>query len=141
MEMTKKKLEDYRSKKAEIKELQYKLSHLGAGDSLIGNDVIMDYRNGYPIPQSVVGYDFEKEKRLRESYEKRIQKLRAECLEVEMWIEDIPDSLIRRIFRMHYVDGMTQKEISKIIHLDRSRISRKIDDFLKNAHKAQNAHV
>nr|WP_294469149.1 hypothetical protein [uncultured Sellimonas sp.] len=141
MEMTKKKLEDYRSKKAEIKELQYKLSHLGAGDSLIGNDVIMDYRKGYPIPQSVVGYDFEKEKRLRESYEKRIQKLRAECLEVEMWIEDIPDSLIRRIFRMHYVDGMTQKEISKIIHLDRSRISRKIDDFLKNAHKAQNAHV
>ena len=141
MEMTKKKLEDYRSKKAEIKELQYKLSHLGSGDSLIGNDVIMDYRKGYPIPQSVVGYDFEKEKRLRESYEKRIQKLRAECLEVEMWIEDIPDSLIRRIFRMHYVDGMTQKEISKIIHLDRSRISRKIDDFLKNAHKAQNAHV
>ena len=141
MEMTKKKLEDYRSKKAEIKELQYKLSHLGAGDSLIGNDVIMDYRKGYPIPQSVVGYDFEKEKRLRESYEKRIQKLRAECLEVEMWIEDIPDSLIRRIFRMHYVDGMTQKEISKIIHLDRSRISRKIDDFLKNAHKAQNAHL
>lgn len=141
MEMTKKKLEEYKSKKAEIKELQYKLSHLGAGDSLIGNDVIMDYRKGYPIPQSVVGYDFEKEKRLRESYEKRIQKLRAECLEVEMWIEDIPDSLIRRIFRMHYVDGMTQKEISKIIHLDRSRISRKIDDFLKNAHKAQNAHV
>lgn len=141
MEMTKKKLEDYKSKKAEIKELQYKLSHLGAGDSLIGNDVIMDYRKGYPIPQSVVGYDFEKEKRLRESYEKRIQKLRAECLEVEMWIEDIPDSLLRRIFRMHYVDGMTQKEISKIIHLDRSRISRKIDDYLKNAHKAQNAHV
>ena len=141
MEMTKKKLEDYRSKKAEIKELQYKLSHLGAGDSLIGNDVIMDYRKGYPIPQSVEGYDFEKEKRLRESYEKRIQKLRAECLEVEMWIGDIPDSLIRRIFRMHYVGGMTQKEISKIIHLDRSRISRKIDDFLKNAHKAQNAHV
>ena len=56
--MDKKKLEDYRSKKAEIKELQYKLSHLGAGDSLIGNDVIMDYRKGYPIPQSVVGYDF-----------------------------------------------------------------------------------
>ena len=101
--MDKKKLEEYKSKKAEIKELQYKLSHLGAGDSLIGNDVIMDYRKGYPIPQSVVGYDFEKEKRLRESYEKRIQKLRAECLEVEMWIEDIPDSLIRVINRKQYL--------------------------------------
>ncbi len=141
MEMTKKKLEDYRSKKAEIKELQYKLSHLGAGDSLIGNDVIMDYRKGYPIPQSIVGYDFEKEQRLRTLYEKREKKLQEECLEVEMWIEDIPDSMIRRIFRMHYVDDMTQKEISKIIHLDRSRVSRKIDEYLKNAHKAQKAHV
>lgn len=141
MEMTKKKLEDYRNKKAEIKELQYKLSHLGAGDSLIGNDVIMDYRKGYPIPQSIVGYDFEKEQRLRTLYEKREKKLQEECLEVEMWIEDIPDSMIRRIFRMHYVDDMTQKEISKIIHLDRSRVSRKIDEYLKNAHKAQKAHV
>lgn len=44
MEMTKERLEEYRSKKAEIQELQYRLNHLGEGDSLIGNDVIMDYR-------------------------------------------------------------------------------------------------
>ncbi len=34
MEMTRKRLEDYRSEKAEIAELKYKLSHLGEGDSL-----------------------------------------------------------------------------------------------------------
>ena len=131
MEMTKKKLEDYKSKKAEIKELQYKLSHLGAGDSLIGNDVIMDYRKGYPIPQSVVGYDFEKEKRLRESYEKRLQKLRAECLEVEMWIEDIPDSLTRRIFRMCYQDELTKEKVAKAVHISQAAVSKKISEFLK----------
>ncbi len=131
MEMTKKKLEDYKSKKAEIKELQYKLSHLGAGDSLIGNDVIMDYRKGYPIPQSVVGYDFEKEKRLRESYEKRLQKLREECIEVEMWIEDIPDSLTRRIFRMCYQDEMTQEKVAKAVHISQAAVSKKISEFLK----------
>ena len=26
---------------------------------------------------------------------------------VELWIEQIPDGLMRRIFRMHYIDGMT----------------------------------
>ena len=129
--MDKKKLEEYKSKKVEIKELQYKLSHLGAGDSLIGNDVIMDYRKGYPIPQSVVGYDFEKEKRLRDIYENRLQKLQAECLEVEMWIEDIPDSMTRRIFRMCYLDGMTQEKVAKAVHISQAAVSKKISEFLK----------
>ena len=44
MEMTKERLEMYRSNRDEIKELKYKLDHLGEGDSLIGNDVIFDYR-------------------------------------------------------------------------------------------------
>lgn len=141
MEMTRERLEGYRSCREEIQELQYKLDHLGEGDSLIGNDVIMDYRDGFPRPQSVVGYDYGKYERLRKAYESRIEKLQAECAEVELWIEGIPDSLTRRIFRMYYIDGMNQKQIGRIVHLDRSRISRKIDEYLKNAHKAQKAHV
>ncbi len=133
MEMTKSRLEEYRSKKAEIAELQYKLAHLGEGDSLIGNDVIMDYRGGYPQPQSVVGYDYNREQRLRDTYQMRIERLKEDCLEVELWIERIPDSLTRRIFRMCFVDGMTQKRIAKKVHIDQSRVSRKIFDFLKNA--------
>ena len=131
--MTKSRLEEYRSKKAEIAELQYKLAHLGEGDSLIGNDVIMDYRGGYPQPQSVVGYDYNREQRLRDTYQMRIERLKEDCLEVELWIERIPDSLTRRIFRMCFVDGMTQKRIAKKVHIDQSRVSRKIFDFLKNA--------
>ena len=46
--MTRERLEAYRSNRDEIKELKYKLEHLGEGDSLIGNDVIFDYRKGYP---------------------------------------------------------------------------------------------
>ncbi len=133
MEMTKNRLEEYRSKKAEIAELQYKLDHLGEGNSLIGNDVIMDYRRGYPQPQSVVGYDYDRERRLRDTYQKRIEKLKEDCMEVELWIERIPDSLTRRIFRMRFVDGVTQKRIAKKVHIDQSRVSRKILDFLKNA--------
>lgn len=131
MEMTRERLEGYRSCREEIQELQYKLDHLGEGDSLIGNDVIMDYRDGFPRPQSVVGYDYGKEERMRKAYESRIEKLRAECAEVELWIEAIPDSLTRRIFRMYYVDGMRQSHIAKKVHLSQAEVSKKISRFLK----------
>ncbi len=129
--MTREKLEQYRSKKEEIAELTYKLKHLGEGDTMIGNDVIMDYRSGYPVPQSVVGSDQVKYWRLRERYEKRIQQLQQECAEVEQYIEDIPDSLTRRIFRMYYIDGLSQSKIAKKVHITQSEVSKKISIFLK----------
>lgn len=141
MEMTKERLEAYKSNKEEIRELRYKLEHLGEGNSLIGNDVIKDYRTGYPRPQSVVGYDYDKEDRLRTTYQARIQKLEAECSEVELWIEAIPDSLTRRIFRMYYIDGLSQKAVAQKVHLDRSSISKKIDAYLKVSPNSHNSHV
>lgn len=129
--MTRERLEGYRSCKEEIRELQYKLAHLGEGDSLIGNDVIMDYKTGYPQPQSVVGYDYNKENRLRNTYESRIRKLEAECAEIEQWVEDIPDSLTRRIFRMYFLEGCNQKNIAKKVHLSQAEVSKKISRYLK----------
>ena len=141
MEMTKERLEAYKSNKEEIRELRYKLDHLGEGDSLIGNDVIKDYRTGYPRPQSVVGYDYDKEDRLRTAYQARIQKLEAECAAVELWIEEIPDSLTRRIFRMYYLEGATQRRIGECLHIERSTVSKKIEAFLKVSHKSHNSHL
>ena len=131
MEMTRERLEGYRSCREEIQELQYKLAHLGEGDSMMGHDVILDYQTGYPRPQSVVGRDREKEERLRKTYESRIAKLQAECAEVEQWVEAIPDSLTRRIFRMYYIDGMNQSKIAKRVHLSQAEISKKISRYLK----------
>ena len=141
MEMTKERLEEYKSKRAEITELRIKLSSIGKGDSMIGNSVILNGQVYPPRPESVVGIDEKKYERLRKKYSERLAELERDCGEIEEWIEEIQDSLTRRIFRMYYVDGMTQQQVANEIGLDRSRISRKIDDFLKNAHKAQKAHV
>lgn len=136
--MDMKKLEEYRSNVEEREDLRGKIARLNSGedDSCIGNSVIMDYRTGYPRPQSVVGYDFELEQNRRDRWQKRIEKLTADIDEVETWIEAIPDGVTRRCFRMRYVDGMSQIRIAKRLHLDQSRISRKMSDFLKNAYKA-----
>ena len=130
--MDKKRLENYRSNKEEIRELQYKLNHLGDGDSMIGNSVILDGTTGYPRPQSIVGYDRAKHSRLYDRYTKRIEQLQQECEEVELWIENIPDGLTRRIFRMYFIDGMTQQKIAKKVHLAQSKVSEKIAIYLQS---------
>lgn len=58
--MTKERLEAYRSNKMEILELDYVLNNRWKSDTMIGNDVVFDYSTGYPMPQSVVGFDQKK---------------------------------------------------------------------------------
>ena len=139
--MTQKDLEEYRSKLAEIRELRTKLEHLDEDDSFWGNDTVFDYRSGYPKPQAVVGVDWQKYDRASARYRQRIDQLQQECALVEEFVENLEDSLMRRIFRMYYLEGKSQREISECIHLDRSVISKKISRFFKFAHNAQNAHV
>ena len=137
--MEREQLERYLSQKEEIRELQYKLEHLGEGDSLVGNSTIFDYSTGFPRPQAVVGYDYNKERRLRAQYSTRLAKLRYDCEETEQWIESISDSQTRRIFRMRFLEGMILEQIGKKMHVDKSTVSRKIDNFLKVATHATNA--
>lgn len=138
--MEREQLERYLSQKEEIRELRYKLEHLGEGDSLIGNSTIFDYTTGFPRPQAVVGYDYEKERRLRERYETRLTKLQADCDETEQWIEAIPNSQTRRIFRMRFLEGMILEQIGKKVHVDKSTVSRKIENFLKLQRMQQMQH-
>ena len=139
--MTKEMLQSYRSKKDEIAELDWLLRHRWQDEGLIGNNVIMDYRKGYPRPRNVIGFDYARYDRLQERDRARKALLEQECAEIEEFVESIPDSLTRRIFRLTFIQGRKQKEVAKAISLDRSRISRKIDEYIENAHKAQNAHV
>lgn len=130
--MTRERLEGYKSKKEEIQELEYKLRHLGEGDSMIGNSTIMDYRSGYPQPQTVVGVDWKRYDNAKARYSHRIQKLQTECDEIEQFVEAISDSLTRRIFRMYYIDGISQENVAKAVGYSRGRVSQKINDFLKD---------
>ena len=138
-EQLREQVERYQSQKEEIRELRYKLEHLGEGDSLVGNSTIFDYSTGFPRPQAVIGYDYEKYRRLRAQYSTRLAKLRYDCEETEQWVEDIPDSQTRRIFRMYFIDGETYRQIAKKMHMDKSTVGRKIDNFLKVAPNAPNA--
>lgn len=144
MEVTRKMLDEYRSKRAEIAEISYRLDTRWREDSMIGVDTILDYRKGYPVPNGVVGFDYERYEMLQDRDLHRKEKLKKECDAVEQFVENIEDSTIHRIFQLYFIEGdrkRTQKSVAKQMHMDRSRISRKIDEYLKNAHKAQKAHL
>ena len=143
-QMTRERLAAYRSNKAEILELDYMLQNRWKSDTMIGNDVVFDYSKGYPMPQSVVGFDQEKYERLQDRDLKRKERLEKECEEVEQFVEAIQDSMTRRIFRIYYRDGrvsVNQEEVSKKVHLERSTISKKIDNYLKDSHKSHDSHL
>lgn len=135
--MTRERLEAYRSNRDEIKELKYKLDHLGEGDSLIGNDVIFNYQTGFPMPQAVVGYDYELEWKRRTRYQNQIAKLEAEQDNIEEWVFGIRDSQIRRLFQLRYLEGSTVEKVARKVHLDKSNVSRKIENFLKSQQTQQ----
>ncbi|WP_167957953.1 hypothetical protein [Anaerosporobacter faecicola] len=69
--------------------------------------------------------------------EKKKKELEAKALEIETFINSIEESELRLIFRYRFIDGLRQTEVGNLVNLDRSRISRKISDYLQNAHKAQ----
>ncbi len=111
--MTLELLKGYKSKKEEIGELAYKLEHVADHDNLVDNDVILDYRSGYPRPQTVVGTNWAKYIRLTSRWKRRKAQLEEECMQVEEFIEAIQDSLTRRIFRQSFIEGKTQEEVSR----------------------------
>ena len=129
--MTLELLKGYKSKKEEIRELSYKLEHIEDNDNLVGNDIIFDYRSGYPRPQAVVGTDRERYYRLSNRWSNRRALLEEECQQVEEFVESIPDSLTRRIFRQRFIEGKTQEEVSRDLYISQRKKKKKINHFFK----------
>lgn len=132
--MTKEMLKKYQSNKAEIQEIDWRLHNRWRDETLLCTDVILDYRTGYPRPQNITGFNYAKYDHDQQADAIRKALLEDEVEQVEKWVESIDEGIIRRIFRMVFLQGKTQKDVAKVVHLDQSRISRKIDEYLdKNA--------
>lgn len=108
IKMTKKLLDDYKKIKKEIPILEYELREMQTTDAGIGNDTIFDYRDGYPKPQSVVGFDWP----LYERRKKVLDYIKDKAKAVEQWIDSIEDGQTRCIFKMRYIEDMNWVKIA-----------------------------
>ena len=113
IKITRKLLDNYRKLKREIPvlsmELDYMLQNRWKSDTMIGNNVIFDYSKGYPMPQSVVGFDQERYDRRKRTYEHKKEQAAA----VERWIQNIEDGQTRYVFKAFYQQGMTWEKIAE----------------------------
>lgn len=112
MNITSKRLDDYRNKlRWDIKCLELELYEMVNTDAGIGNSTIMDYRDGYPKPQSVVGFDRNRYMRKEEI----LKRKKKEAAEIKAWLEEIEDGQTRTVFKLWYMDRLTWKSIAKKI--------------------------
>ncbi len=88
--------------------MKAELIDMKQGDNGFDNSTVFDYRDGYPKPQSVVGFDWN----LYEHREKVLERKEAEVKAVEDWIEGIDDGTARCVFRMFYIDGTSWLKIA-----------------------------
>lgn len=138
-EMTRERLEAYRSNKEEIKELRYKLEHLEDGDNLVRNDVIFDYRKDTQEQRLLLVVIMSWEKNGERDIHASIAKLETEQDSIEEWVFAIRNSQTRRIFQMYFLEGMNQEKVARKMHMAQSGVSRKIDEHLKcviNTHES-----
>ncbi len=108
IKITKRLLEDYKKLKREIPILEAELQEMITTEAGMGNDTIFDYRDGYPKPQSVVGFNWPLYESRKRVLERKKEKIKA----VEQWINAIEDGQTRCVFRMRYIDGMNWVKIA-----------------------------
>lgn len=144
MEMTRERLDAYRSNRLEIKELDYILNNRWKSETMISVDTILNYRKGYPVPEGIAGFDQDRYERLQDRDIRKKSKLIKECKEIEEYVNSIPDSITRRIFRLYFIEGdnrPTQERVADKLYLERSSISKKINGFLQDSHNSQKSQV
>lgn len=143
--MDKKKLERYKPLKRELLMIDKQISKLEERREelpvVMGKVQSSDHEFPYTERRISVQMFEPKEahKIDREIVRKRARKrqIESEMEEVKEFIENMPEGENKRIFELYYMEGLTQTQVAEIVSLDRSRISRKIHDYIENAHKAQ----
>lgn len=119
-----------RKLKKEIMGLRYSIDN---AKPELQADFYKDYRTGKGIPKSVVGFVFdEKEIHAREQKIKlRLKQLESVIKNAEEEIDSVEDPELRSILRLYYIEGETQENIGKILHIERSSVSKKLKKIQK----------
>ena len=104
--MTKKELAQYRSICDEILELKRSIKNKTMHDTVRGSDAEFPFLS-HPMQVTGVQATEDNQKTLV-----TVRKLEMKKREIENFIDNIEDSLTRRIFRLRFIEGKNWKQIS-----------------------------
>ncbi len=139
--MTKDRLEQLISLRAEIKELDRELKKLKAKKVDTVSDKVEASMKEYPYTRcsvTIQGYDISNLNRQRAAIHKKqilleTRMVDAQVLEAELaeFINTICDSETRRIFHARYEMGKTWEQIGKELHCDRTTAEKRVRKYLR----------
>lgn len=134
--MDEKELSRFYYLKKEIAYIENKLKELNYGISSIKyTDDIKGTKKFSSIPEKIV--------ELKDRWETKVILACSICLEIENYIETIPDAEIRLIARYRYIDCLTWDNIAGKIGKgqDRTAISKKLRKYLENSHISHSKEI
>lgn len=140
--MTKQELSMYTVLKGRIDKLNKEISELQTKEIEIVAGKVKGSMKEHPYIETRIGVQMEEPIAAGKidaailKRRKEIDKLVKRTKDIEDFINGIDDVFLKTIFEYKYIENLSQAEIGEKVNLDRSRISRKISDYLKNAHKA-----
>lgn len=143
MPVDKQRLKKHKGNKERLKRLEEKIQDLCSTEAEEVMGKVRGSSKDFPYTEvrtSVLmadPYEQEKiDKQIRKAEAERML-LKADIDEVDEYIEAIGDSEIKEIFELTFVEGKKQREIGEKLNIDRSYVSKKIDEYLKLSHFSQ----
>lgn len=139
--MTKNELSQYIDLIREIGDLQNRIASLAADCTVI--DKVQASDSEFPYTQGSVTI-----RGIQESEEDRDQRLQMQALlaarqerardmvfRIERFIDSVPDSRLRQVFQLKYMDRWTWEEIGDLLGYDGSTVAKWVDSYLKQNSK------
>ena len=129
--MTKNELVEYCDLKNEISDLENRIDKIHKMSEMVSDTV----QNGYKHRAVIFGIDLNRKRKLH-MYENKLQNFYDKLFEkqnkIEDYIETIPQSNIRQIFRYRYIDGFSWIQIQVLMQYKSESTARvKHDRFLE----------
>lgn len=116
--MTKKRLEQYRDLKREIRQLEEQYYELVSRKSRMTSDSVSGSMSEYPYIQQVVKIhgldvvDQARADRMKACALERRRQAEREVEEIDRWISSIQDSRMRQVIYLKFIRGMTWTQVA-----------------------------
>lgn len=149
--MTKERLEQLISLRAEIKELNREIKNIRERDREVVTDKVQASSHDFPYTQvniTIRGLDERGAMKRRMAIHKKqimLEKrmVEAQILEADIaeFINSIHSSEIRRIFHARYEQGKTWEQVGRELHCDRTTAEKKVSKYLREHSEPQESHT
>lgn len=139
--MTESELGQYKALRNELKDLNCRIEEARHAETVTfgtvkGSRVYFPYtQKTYHVAGADPAEEAQRQEKLSEllmQREAQMDELVQKQREIENYINEIPDSITRVIFRMYFFDGLNQLEIGRKTGYDQGTVSRKIRSYIKS---------